>query len=1097
MFGQSSFGSGFGQSNAFGANNNNASGSLFGSNTGMNQGQQQQSTFGAPATTQSTGLFGQANQATQPSAGFGGFGQPAQQPQQTNAFGQPAPSAQGTSLFGAKSSPFGAATTNTATNPGGAFGAPAANTGMGGAGNGTAIVPFQARQEPEPSKPSHTNIYQSISAMPQYSNFSFEELRWQDYQQNRRFGDGGAGGGVTNAFGGTPSTPFNAANTSTGFGFGAGQPQQNAFGQPAAQPASNSSPFGQTNTAGTGLFGQQNQQPGQTSSPFGGQPKPAFGFGANTATNTANTGATGGLFGSTNTNNASPFGTNQNTTNTGSFGGFGQTQPQQTQQPTASFGFGAQNNNNTGGTGIFGQSNTNTGGGMFGQNQQSANTSGGLFGQQKPANSMFGTSNPTNTGFSFGQNNQANTSAGGGLFGANNTGNTATSSGIFGQKPATGFGQSTSTFGQQNNSGSGGFGFGQNQQTNQPQPAATGGLFGQNNTSTNSGGGLFGQQNNTASNNTGGGLFGQNNASSTPAFGQTNQAANTSGGLFGQAKPATTGGGLFGSTNTSGSGGGLFGNSANTSTTATGTGTGLFGSSTQPGQGAGQSTGFGQTKPATGGLFGQPASGTATTGTGLFGAQAPNSTGFGQNTASANTSSGGLFGNKPAGQTSLFGGQQANNTAATGSTTSTFGKPAGTSLFGNTTFGQPAQQPAQQTSGLGGSLFGQPAAGTGANTGAAPLFGQQQPAQFGQPGQQLVASIAQNPYGNNPLFANVPAVGAKPDEFATPLTPAQPPKRLDPLIAFKLRPRRRATSTEPSPAPAPASQIATAPPQTSSPAPSAATSSSALTVKTTENGSLYSDTTDKLILRSELFVPRSSALRRLVLDPRGDEPDAASARSIGSVGSVASVSLPDTSNVELKAAASSTPPRKTKIGDLSVSEAPIAAPLAASGSAVDSSLPDNEQVDENGYWISPSQAALDQMSVKELEAVKHFRVGRKDVGFVEFDAPVDLSGYSNARRQIAGHLIVFADRMFSLYPEDKDCPPVGQGFNVGATVTLYNLWVKAKDTNLPIKDSNNGQCKRQLKRLQAFPNTTFVSWDPETGTWVFKLSPRKAKDSTA
>ncbi|PRT54553.1 hypothetical protein B9G98_02173 [Wickerhamiella sorbophila] len=1035
MFGQSFGGSGFGQNNAFQSNNNNMSNNLFGSNTGMNQVQAQPAAFGSTAPTQSTGLFGQASQPA--TSGFGGFGQPQQQT--NNAFGQ---SQQGSSLFGAKPSPFG-----TSTNTGGVSSTPAfgatSGTNMTGSGQGTAAVPFQARQEPEPSKPTSTNIYQSITAMPQYSNFSFEELRWQDYQQNRRYGDGNTGGTAT-AFGGAPSTPFNAGNTSTGFGFGAqNQNQTSTFGQPAA---SNSSPFGQSTTnTGTGMFGQS------SSSPFG-QPKAAFGFGANTQTNTTGS----GLFGSNTMNNNSPFG--QNNTNTGTtgstFGGFGQTN-QNTNTTGSTFGgFGQSTNTNTGGS-LFGQSNPSTGG-MFGQSNNTASTSGGLFGQKPAGTSMFGQANNTGTTTAFGQ-----PASGGGLFGANSsTNNTNSSGGLFGQKPAGSslFGQTnnTTTFGQTNNT-TGGFGFGQ---ANTNTTNTSGGLFGNNTNSAQPSGGLFGANNANSTTNT----FGQPN-SSGGLFGNTaNNTSNTSGGLFG-AKPATN---TFGQTNTGS--GGLFG--SNTNTTAANSGSTIFGGNSTNTASTGTGL-FGQSKPATGGLFGsQPATNTTTsTGTGLFGQSNTSSTGTGLFGSTANTSTttpastfgntsttgGGLFGNKPAGTTSLFGSTQPSTTATTGAAPSMFGKPAGTTSL----FGQPAngQATTQQPSALGGSLFG----GSAANT--APAFGALGAQQPGQPSQSLVATIQQNPYGNNPLFNNVPVPESKTGSFATALTTTPTPrKRLDPLLAFKTRPRRVKPVSG-----------------TSSPTASSNTTAS-VEAPTEKELLLYNEKTDKLILRSEQFAPRLSALRRLVLDSRADDSELPSVSAI-----------PESASVDLQAAASSTPPRKSGLESANVSAtANSTIPAAAAVVAADmSSLPDNEQIDENGYWISPSQSKLDHMSVKELESVEHFRIGRKDIGFVTFDAPVDLSGFSNVRKQAGGHLIVFADRMFALYPQDKDCPPPGKGFNVPATVTLYNLWVKAKDTNQPIKDRNNGLCKRQLKRLKQFPGTKFVSWDPETGTWVFNLEPRE------
>lgn len=185
-----------------------------------------------------------------------------------------------------------------------------------------------------------------------------------------------------------------------------------------------------------------------------------------------------------------------------------------------------------------------------------------------------------------------------GVAGANATATTST----FGQPASTGFGStSTGTFGQTNNT------FGA------PKPA--GGLFGSTtaptagfgSTSTgfgstnNTGGGLFGSQNNQqqssspfgAQQNNTGGLFGQNN--------QQQQQQPASGGLFGNSNP-------FGSTNTtqqSASTGFTFG-APKPATTGFGTGsTGTTGFGSTPA--AGSST-FGQANTGSTGFggFGQP-----------------------------------------------------------------------------------------------------------------------------------------------------------------------------------------------------------------------------------------------------------------------------------------------------------------------------------------------------------------------------------------------------------------------------------------------------------------------------------------------------------
>ncbi|EWC44598.1 hypothetical protein DRE_06679 [Drechslerella stenobrocha 248] len=546
---------------------------------------------------------------------------------------------------------------------------------------------------------------------------------------------------------------------------------------------------GQSGGGGFGGFGQNQQQQQQQ--------QPAGGFGSNT---------TGTGFGGFGASNAGGFGQNK---------GFGST-PATTAgglfgSNTATSGFGA----GASGAGGFGSNNTTTGGTGFG----ASTAGGGLFGS-KPASTGFGAAGAgTGTGM-FGNSTTTGTTGFGGAqtaggFGA--TGNTSlqipaqgTATSVFNpftekdaassmtnhfqtisfQEPYTkwsleelrlqDYTQSRTKAAGPTGFGSAAAGFGAFGQQQQQQ--TTGG-FGQPQTTSTVGGGLFGTASNTATTGFGTGTTGGFGAST-----------NTNGGLFGSTKPAGTG--IFGNSttatgNAASTGTGLFGQqnagtgfgaAANTATPsgfgqqpAQSTGTGLFGAQNQQKPGGFGAGGFGTAAATTTGgfgqpsssLFGQPAASTATGTGGLFGAGATQqpASGFGQ---PATNAFGGGFGAQnqaqPQAANTGFGGAFGQNTAQTpskpafgggfGAPSTTpapnpsggglFGQPAqtqqagGGGLFGNkgftsnpTTgtnlFGQPAQQPAQS-----GGLFGQPAA----TTGAAGLFGQpqQQQQQQQQPG---------------------------------------------------------------------------------------------------------------------------------------------------------------------------------------------------------------------------------------------------------------------------------------------------------------------------------------------------------------------------
>ncbi|KAF9127662.1 hypothetical protein BGW39_005698 [Mortierella sp. 14UC] len=453
--------------------------------------------FGAQAQAQPQTGFGGSTFGAAPTTTAGGFGGFGAAPATTGGFG----AAGG---FGAKP-----AATGFGAQPAAGFGA-AANTGFGGgatnafgggagmmggglnanqAGNGTANPPFSPFIEKDLSSGQNSH-YQSITAMPAYRNFSFEELRLQDYQQGRKF-PGQAGG-----FGAT-ATGFGQQQQPAAGGFGAAT---TSFGGGAAPNA-----LGGFGAGATGFGGTANTGFGGTTA-FGGAPAATTAFGA-AATPATGFGATSTAFGA---QPATAFGAAQPATGFGATGAFGAAAKPAT---TGFGGFGApatsQPATGFGATGAFG----------------AANTTPSLFGTASGAPSAFGAPAPTAaTGF--------------GGFGATATSAAPAATGLgFGLGGASAFGATkpatTSLFGAPASSAAaapafGGFGAA-------PAASSGGGLFG----GASAGSSLFP----ASSAATTGGLFG-GGATAAPAFG----AAPASSGMFG-AKPAT--GGLFGAPATS------------------------------------------------------------------------------------------------------------------------------------------------------------------------------------------------------------------------------------------------------------------------------------------------------------------------------------------------------------------------------------------------------------------------------------------------------------------------------------------------------------------------------------------------------------------
>uniref|UniRef100_S4RAV4 Nuclear pore complex protein Nup98-Nup96 n=1 Tax=Petromyzon marinus TaxID=7757 RepID=S4RAV4_PETMA len=471
----------FGQNKPFG--------STFGSTFGGNA-----STFGQTSNAGGFGSFGAAGFGAAPAGGgmFGGTNQT--KPAGlfgAGAFGQAPANATSTSGFGAatsaagnpfSSSLFSTPQTNNAANTGGfvqnkpaGFGGFGANAGSGGlfgtttatvtqfgantatggafggfsaqATKGTTIkfIPVEGTDTMMKNGASTTirTKHQCITAMKEYETKSLEELRLEDYTDNRKgLQPGALGAAATGSLFGAAATPVNqtgglfgtaatAPAAATGFAFG--QPKPNAFGTGAA--------FSGSASTGGGLFGNTQAQPGAAAAGAGGATagvatgvfsKP---FGVATAT----TQASGFSFSGAAT--ATPFG-QANATTGGLFGAVGASRPGglfgagTATTATAGAGFG------TGGAfGVAAPTST----GLFGATQQSSGfgaTGATLFGN-KPA----GFAAPaTSTASGFG------TGVGGGLFGAkpgglslgatnNATGfgfGSANTGGLFGNKITTG-----------------------------------------------------------------------------------------------------------------------------------------------------------------------------------------------------------------------------------------------------------------------------------------------------------------------------------------------------------------------------------------------------------------------------------------------------------------------------------------------------------------------------------------------------------------------------------------------------------------------------------------------------------------------------------
>ena len=777
------------------------------------------------------------------------------------------------------------------------------------------------------------------------------------------------------------------------------------------------------------------------------------------------------------------FGSNNNTT-----GGFGASNTASNNlfggnTTSASGGFGSNSSNafSSGGGGLFGQNKPTTGGGLFGQ-QASTNTStgglfrtntstaannpfgastnttggfgatssgGGLFGntnQPKPGG-LFGNNSSTTTGtsnFAFGQNNQqqANTSSGGlfgnsnsqtggGLFGANSNNNQQKPGGIFGNSTAGGFGANTA--GQTANSG-GLFSASTN--------TGGGGLFGNNNATvtnnTNTSGGLFG---NTQASNTGGGLFGNNNANTQ----------SKPGGLFGnstfgaQSQSNTGGGGLFGNNNQASNSGGLFGNANNTTSNA-------FNFSQN------------QNKPAGGSLFGPTSTNNNQSG-GLFSSTNNNSM-FGNSMNQSQQQSQGdvkhasLLDNNAYGQSSIWTGLP--------SPTQENSKPLVTPLVAAQNLKESQSKPPpnlrlnqsrymtppRRGYGFTYSTYGTPssAASTpGGNSLSTSMYGSRfTGGSFGRSmaksasisnmrslyseGESVLAPGAFTPSSSRYSSGSIRRLtidrSIRDDLFSRPALPAPA--------------NNSSNSSNVSPAPKTINGASSTPSAPVEPAQEATGS------RLKKRVSFDKDTTGG---QNGNLNANSGALVRVESDE-----DAGSSTN-------GTVTPPDTSRGNSLAAVPE---------DRESEHAPTPKPAKKS----------HGDPAPGEYWSKPTEEELKALPRDQASHFRGLQVGRQGCGFVTFDEPVDLTPLLPLSN-LFGSTIVITVRSMAVYPDSATKPPRGKGLNVPSTITMENSWPRNKGK--PEGLASGPAFDKHIRRLKAIHNTEFISYDVNTGLWVFRV----------
>lgn len=136
------------------------------------------------------------------------------------------------------------------------------------------------------------------------------------------------------------------------------------------------------------------------------------------------------------------------------------------------------------------------------------------------------------------------------------------------------------------------------------------------------------------------------------------------------------------------------------------------------------------------------------------------------------------------------------------------------------------------------------------------------------------------------------------------------------------------------------------------------------------------------------------------------------------------------------------------------------------------------------YTIPPLDKLTDYLTEDGKCIVPNFTIGRKGYGNVYFGEPIDVAGLN------LDELVHFRHKEVIIYPDDENKPPIGEGLNRKAQITLDQVWPHDKTLHEPIKDRERLDEMNYETKLRAVcdkHDTRFVEYRPETGSWVFKV----------
>ena len=136
-----------------------------------------------------------------------------------------------------------------------------------------------------------------------------------------------------------------------------------------------------------------------------------------------------------------------------------------------------------------------------------------------------------------------------------------------------------------------------------------------------------------------------------------------------------------------------------------------------------------------------------------------------------------------------------------------------------------------------------------------------------------------------------------------------------------------------------------------------------------------------------------------------------------------------------------------------------------------------------GYYTIPP---LEEIQVDdEGRCIVHdFIVGRQGFGRVLFPGTTNIAGVN------FDSVVHIRRKEIMVYPDDETKPPVGQGLNKRAEVTLDAVWPTDKATRQAIREpARLAQLRfaEKLERATEKLGARFVDYQSSSGSWVFEV----------